>query len=154
MKKIIEKVKNNAKVIVAFIIGAVIFGGTTAVIATSIASSAVTYTKTNGTNTTVDAALNELYSVASNISNIKVVQGANNWYGIYVCDGSSGRIKACSYGNPKTGSWCDGGIGHVGSTYACTLNKNNGSSIQTICLYNGSDTSIYGGGLSSMTTCP
>ena len=60
MKKFI---KSNIKVVVAFIIGAILFGGSAYVLATTIASSSVAYTE-NG-QTTVEGALNTLYTRAN-----------------------------------------------------------------------------------------
>ena len=63
MKKIVKIIKNNIKMIIAFIIGLLISG--TAVYATcSLSASSVTYTK-NG-QSTVDGALDTLYTKAAN----------------------------------------------------------------------------------------
>ena len=60
MKKFI---KNNLKVVIAFIIGGVIFGGTTLVLA-AIGAGQVTYT--NNGQSTVEGALDTLYTRANN----------------------------------------------------------------------------------------
>ena len=56
-------IKKNYKVAIAFVLGAIIFCGVS-VYATTVASSLITYTKPNGTNTYVDQALDELYTMA------------------------------------------------------------------------------------------
>ena len=63
MSKVGKFLKNNIKLFVGIIIGGILFGGATYVIATSIASSNITYTS-NG-QTTVEGALNDLYSKAN-----------------------------------------------------------------------------------------
>jgi len=63
MNKIAKFIKSNIKVVVAFIIGAILFGGSAYVLATTIASSSVAYTE-NG-QTTVEGALTDLYQKAA-----------------------------------------------------------------------------------------
>ena len=58
MKRII---KNNIKVIFAFVFGVIL--STTTIYAANFASGDVEHTKSNGTKTTVQAALNELYTI-------------------------------------------------------------------------------------------
>ena len=59
-------VKNNIKLFIGIIIGGILFGGATYVVATSIASSNITYTG-NG-QTTVQGALDDLYGKANNLN--------------------------------------------------------------------------------------
>ena len=60
MKKIL---KNNIKLIIGIIIGGIVFGGISYAVATGISSGDVTYTANN--QTTVQGALNDLYSKAA-----------------------------------------------------------------------------------------
>ena len=60
MKKLL---KNNIKVVVAFLIGAILFGGISYAVATGISSGDVPYTQNN--QTTVQSALNDLYTKAA-----------------------------------------------------------------------------------------
>ena len=69
MKKIKGIIKNNVKTIVAFIIGGLMFGTGVYAVVESIPSKSVTYTK-NG-QSTVEGALDTLYSKALNCQNIK-----------------------------------------------------------------------------------
>ena len=66
MKKIKKLLSNNLKTITAFIIGGIIFGGTTAVVAAVIAANQVTYTPPSGVSANnVQTAIDELYTRAS-----------------------------------------------------------------------------------------
>ena len=67
MKKIKQFLSKNLKTIAAFILGGIIFGGTTAVIAAVIASSQVNYDNTNSNSsaTDVQAAIDDLYTKAN-----------------------------------------------------------------------------------------
>ena len=62
MSKLTEFIKNNLKVLVAFIIGGILFGGVTYVVATEISSEYITYTENSQSN--VQGALNDLYNKA------------------------------------------------------------------------------------------
>ena len=63
-----EKIKNNYKILVAFILGGLIIGGLGTAYAVSIASSSVSYdnTTSGATATDVKGAIDELYSLANN----------------------------------------------------------------------------------------
>ena len=63
MKKIGKMLKTNIKYIKAFVIGGLIFGGITAVVAGEILASQVKYT--NNSQSTVEGALDELYTRSS-----------------------------------------------------------------------------------------
>ena len=66
MKKIKKLLSNNLKTITAFIIGGIIFGGTTAVVAAVIAANQVTYTPPSGVSANnVQTAIDELYTRSS-----------------------------------------------------------------------------------------
>ena len=69
MKKLSRFVKNNTKVLIAFVLGAVIFSGIGITIATTVASSVITYTS-NG-QSTVEGALNDLYGKADLLNDYK-----------------------------------------------------------------------------------
>ena len=64
--KLTKFIKNNIKLFVGIIIGGILFGGATYVIATEIASSNITYTG-NG-QSTVEGAINDLYGKANSDS--------------------------------------------------------------------------------------
>lgn len=66
MSKVTKFIKNNIKFILGIIVGGILFGGATYVIATEIASSNITYTG-NG-QTTVQGALNDLYGKANQLN--------------------------------------------------------------------------------------
>ena len=71
MKKIKKLLSNNLKTITAFIIGGIIFGGTTAVVAAVIAANQVTYTPPSGVSANnVQTAIDELYTRASKWLNL------------------------------------------------------------------------------------
>ena len=78
MKKVI---KNN---LFGFILGAILFGGIGTVVATTILSSTVSYTNNN--QTTVEGALNELYSKAARLDGWIDPRGLNT-------DGTGGRYS-------------------------------------------------------------
>ena len=78
MKKVI---KNN---LFGFILGAILFGGIGTVVATTILSSTVSYTNNN--RTTVETALNELYSKAARLDGWIDPRGLNT-------DGNGGKIS-------------------------------------------------------------
>ena len=78
MKKLI---KSN---IFSFFLGSILFGGITTVLATTILSSSVSYTNNN--QTTVESALNELYSKASRLDGWIDPRGLNT-------DGTGGRYS-------------------------------------------------------------
>ncbi len=78
MKKLI---KSN---IFSFFLGAFLFGGITTVLATTILSSSVSYTNNN--QTTVESALNELYSKAARLDGWIDPRGLNT-------DGTGGRYS-------------------------------------------------------------
>ena len=60
--------KKNIKVVIAFILGGIVFGGVgIGIYASTVSSSVVTYTKSDNTNTTVEGALNELYDKSDNL---------------------------------------------------------------------------------------
>ena len=65
--------KNNIKVVVAFLVGAIVFGGVSYAVATGISSGDVTYTANN--QTTVQGALNDLYTKAATYINPNNIQG-------------------------------------------------------------------------------
>ncbi len=81
MKKIIKIIKDN---ILGFILGAILFGGIGTVVATTILSSSVSYTNNN--QTTVEGALNELYSKAARLDGWIDPRGLNT-------DGTGGRFS-------------------------------------------------------------
>lgn len=71
MKKIKKLLSNNLKTITAFIIGGIIFGGTTAVVAAVIAANQVTYTPPSGVSANnVQTAIDELYTRSSKWLNL------------------------------------------------------------------------------------
>ena len=102
--------KNNIKVIVAFIVGIILSGSI--VYGVNVASSSVSYSnsKSNTGVTTVAGALNELYTKSATTNMCMITQaGEYNWYGMYVCDGEVGTLKACFYGDPVNGGrYCSG----------------------------------------------
>lgn len=61
----IKVIKNNSKVIIAFVLGMLISGISVSAVTLSFASGDVEHTKSDGTKTNVSAALNDLYSKAS-----------------------------------------------------------------------------------------
>ena len=67
MKKIKEIIKNNIKIVIAFILGGVVFGTLGVYAATTLLSQSVYYNNTNSgaTSTNVQGALDELYTRAS-----------------------------------------------------------------------------------------
>lgn len=69
MKKIKEIIKNNIKIVIAFILGGVVFGTLGVYAATTLLSQSVYYNNTNSgaTSTNVQGALDELYTRASNM---------------------------------------------------------------------------------------
>ena len=80
MRRIVKIIKDN---ILGFIIGAILFGGIGTVVATTILSSSVSYTNNN--QTTVEGALNELYSKASRLDSWIDPRGLN-------VNGTGGKI--------------------------------------------------------------
>ena len=95
MSKVGKFLKNNIKLFVGIIIGGILFGGATYVVATEIASSSVTYTG-NG-QSTVEGAINDLYGKASDLDAYK--DGLKGY--IYWNDNFSGTSYDTS--NPPTG---------------------------------------------------
>jgi hypothetical protein len=81
IRKIVKIIKDN---ILGFIIGAILFGGIGTVVATTILSSTVSYT--NNDQTTVESALDELYSKASRLDSWIDPRGLN-------VDGTGGNIS-------------------------------------------------------------
>ena len=66
-----EFIKNNIKTVTAFIVGGIIFGGATAVLAAVISANQVTYNKTGvsgATKDTVQEAITELYGKANSLT--------------------------------------------------------------------------------------
>ena len=78
MKKLGKFINNN---IVGFILGAIIFGGSAAVIAGTVASSDITYT--NNSQSTVEGALNDLYEKANKLNDLPnfYQYWTDNWSG-------------------------------------------------------------------------
>ena len=85
MSKVGKFLKNNIKLFVGIIIGGILFGGATYVVATEIASSSVTYTG-NG-QSTVEGAINDLYGKADTWIDPSTIQ-----------TNSTGKIFASSKG--------------------------------------------------------
>ena len=81
MKNVIKILKDN---MLGFILGAILFGGIGTILATTILSSTVNYTNNN--QTTVEGALNELYSKASMVDGWIDPRGLNT-------NGTGGRFS-------------------------------------------------------------
>ncbi len=94
MKNVIKILKDN---MLGFILGAILFGGITTVLATTILSSSVSYTNNN--QTTVEGSLNELYIKASMLNSWIDPRGLNT-------DGNGGKISFVYWNDNFDGTSC------------------------------------------------
>lgn len=94
MKKLGRFVRNNSKLFIGILIGAVIFGGSATIIAGTVASSAITYTNNGQSN--VQGALNNLYNKVD-----YKLQEANNIADAYK-SGYSGYVYWNDYSDSNT----------------------------------------------------
>ena len=92
MKNVIKILKDN---MLGFVIGAILFGGIGTILATTILSSTVNYTNNN--QTTVEGALNELYSKANMVDGWIDPRGLNT-------DGTGGRYSFVYWNDNYTGT--------------------------------------------------
>lgn len=129
------------KIIFAFILGAVIFSTITAIAVTQINANQITYTK-NGTDTTVDAALNDLYTEANkdiltrlNLSSSKIT--TNDSYGFRIPNRSTTL-------DLTTGSYLVVVAYHDTGGVTGTSNVSNNSNIISLSYNNGSCTRLSG----------
>ena len=67
---------NNIKIILAFILGAIIFSGATYAVTLDFASGDVEHTKADGTKINVKDALNELYYKANNQASYAIIDSS------------------------------------------------------------------------------
>ena len=103
MKNII---KNNIKVIIAFIIGVVITASISYVVyADSIASSIVTYSRENSEVENVQGALDELYTKSSSIGKTVSLQCDFHDGSVRLYLRANGNVIATSANNIVTGSF-------------------------------------------------
>ena len=103
MKKIKEIIKNNIKIVIAFILGGVVFGTLGVYAATTLLSQSVYYNNTNSgaTSTNVQGALDELYTRASKWLNPNDM-GTPQYYA------TTGTYKGwCSSTDKKCNSYAD-----------------------------------------------
>ena len=100
--------KNNIKFFLGFLIGGIMFGGIGIYAATlSFASGDVDHTKSDGTNITVKAALDELYSMSSNETyKEKTITWTTNSYTYTPPAGEKVvGIKSLTLGQGGAGGW-------------------------------------------------
>ena len=131
MSKLTKFIKNNIKLFVGIIIGGILFGGATYVIATEIASGSVTYTS-NG-QTTVEGALNDLYQKADVLKKI-------NYYQYWRSTSSQDPGYVPSQVYPSYTSIV---TNNTTSTLVRTLYSNGSPTTHGACLYYGTSNKIF-----------
>ena len=132
MSKVTKFMKNRKFIFaIGFILGGLILGGTTYVIATSIASSNITYTNNN--QTTVEGALDDLYQKADLLNKIEYYQ--------YWRD----TAQYTSTSTPSTvyPSYTSVATSGTTSTLVRTLYSNGSPTIHGACLYYGTTNKIF-----------
>ena len=145
-------------IVIGLVIGILISGSL--VYAVNIASSSVSYTKSGSSVSTVEGALNELYTKSAT-SNMCIVTraGESNWYAKYVCDGNVGTMKECYYsetqGLTDGGHLCDGATYYKGRELSVCADANM-HHVEVDCVagsYSGHASIINGGNMPLTISC-
>ena len=101
MKKFIKK---NYKIVIAFILGGIVFGGIGVYASTNLSSSEVSYdnSKSNSLSNNVQGSIEELYKKSSNCTTGSCSLTQSNFYVEYTYNQTSGASNYCVTGDEAT----------------------------------------------------